>query len=508
MKKRSFTLGLVVAFTAVCGGYVQANDQVRLTLQDCFLSALENNLDVAIRRNDPLIAQWEIVNRKSIFEPLYTFSMKHGDIKQPLSSLTRLSTGLSTIENETLYFENAVSGLLPLGTRYQFGASDQKSNGSATFFRSEYEAKAGVEVTQPLLKNFGFDVNVAQINVARINKNISLEELRNTLIDTLFDVQNRYWDLVLAYKDLEVLRENLRLAQSLLHDNTKKVEVGVLAPIEITQAKAAVAAREESVIVGEQIVSDRANDLKILIYPDPEAILLNHVVPIDEPQRISQELSFQDSLTRAFANRSEYRIAKKRLDSQIISVAFLRNQRLPEVNFVGEYNFLGVDNNFGNTIDHTFNEDTREWFLGVEVSIPLGNREPRSEYHIARYTARKLELEFRKVELNLVREVDNAIAQIKTNLKRVDATVASTKLAQEALDAEVKRFETGASTSHDVLQFQSQLSQAKVKEIQAVIDLNKSLFELMRVEGTLLDSVSVNVDDYTGNIDTSWHNDY
>ncbi|MCB1196141.1 TolC family protein, partial [bacterium] len=118
----------------------------------------------------------------------------------------------------------------------------------------------------------------------------------------------------------------------------------------------------------------------------------------------------------------------------------------------------------------------------------------RSGYFIAKHEIKKQEFELRKIELQLVQETDNAIQNIKTNYKRVSATAVSQRLAEEALAAEIKKLENGTSTSHNVLEFQNELSVARFNAIRAIVDLKKSIIDLFKVEGTLLDKLSITVE--------------
>lgn len=501
MKKMICILpGIFFIFCAVTGAeesdlFEKGKDVTKLTLQDCFVLALNNNVDIAITRNDPVISEWQIVSEKGIFDPSYTFSLNYGDTKTPLQPITRLSTGLNSIQANTLNIDSAISGLIPTGTQYKLHFSDLRTVGTTTRFHPEYQGFLGLDLTQPLLRNFGLDPNLARIRIAKVNKNISDDQLRLQLITTFSTVQKAYWNYVFSIKHLAVERESLQLAKTLLEDNRKRVSVGVLPPIEITQSEAGVAEREEAVIVGEHLVSTSENALKILIYKNMNDIMEKNVIPLDEPKIETPVLSVKETLALALENRPDYLIEKKKLTSSQINKKFLLNQKLPDVNFVGEYNRQGIERTFGDTLTTMESEREREWYLGVEVGIPLGNRVQRSAYEIARIQEKIQALEIKKMELGLVQEVDNAVGVIETNIKRVKATIAARKLAEEALTAEIHKLESGTSTSHNVLQFQDDLSQAKAHEISAIIDLNKSIFDLFRVEGTVLKKLSIDIEE-------------
>jgi outer membrane protein TolC len=136
-----------------------------------------------------------------------------------------------------------------------------------------------------------------------------------------------------------------------------------------------------------------------------------------------------------------------------------------------------------------------EWSLGVVVKIPLGNREAKGKLTIAQLEARQGLLILKKLEQEILIEIDNAIRSAETNMQRIKAAKVSKRLAAESLQAEEIKLKEGLSTSHDVLQFQDDLVEARSREIIAVIDYNKSLVELSRVKGTLLQEEGISISD-------------
>jgi outer membrane protein TolC len=134
--------------------------------------------------------------------------------------------------------------------------------------------------------------------------------------------------------------------------------------------------------------------------------------------------------------------------------------------------------------------------MGVVAKFPLGNRTAKGDLHIARLEASQALLNLKSLEQDILVEIDNAVTDVKTNEERIAVTRVSTKMAEEALKAEVIKLKAGLSTSHNVLDFQEDLTRAKSREIKAVIDYNKSRTELARVKGTLLDEEGIQFDEY------------
>jgi outer membrane protein TolC len=143
-------------------------------------------------------------------------------------------------------------------------------------------------------------------------------------------------------------------------------------------------------------------------------------------------------------------------------------------------------------------EDNPEWSVGLMLKYPLGNRTAKSGLRIAELEARRALLDIKKLEQEIMVEIDNSIQELESNMQRIDATKISKQLAEEALRAEELKFKEGLSTSHDVLSFQEDLATARVREISAVIDYNKSLVEFSRVKGTLLEEEGINFSEDAG----------
>ena len=89
----------------------------------------------------------------------------------------------------------------------------------------------------PPLENFGLKINRQEILVARNNLGVSEENLKATLMTTVYNVESAYWNLVYSIENLDVRRQSLKLAQDLLEKNQRSVEVGTLAPIEVLSAQ-------------------------------------------------------------------------------------------------------------------------------------------------------------------------------------------------------------------------------------------------------------------------------
>ncbi len=456
-----------------------------LTLRECLERALAQNLDVQIERLNPRIESWNIVGQQGVFDPAFTGSARYRDATESLNPERQTALGVSSLEAQQLRFDTGLNGLLPTGTRYSLAAFDTRDSGTLSS-NFTFTGTAAITLTQPLLQDFGLGANTAQIRIARQNRQIAEETLAQQVINTISDVENAYYELVFAIEDHKAKIEDWNRAKALLAENRKRVELGVLSPLDITQAEAGVAEREEAVILTERAIKDQENALKRLIAQDVQEFRGTTLVPVDAPPVQMIELDAARSIATALETRPDFRQSQHEVERQGILVKFNRNQLWPQIDLEGSYGYNGIGGSFGQLTDSVGSGGAPAWSVGVVVTVPLGNRQARDNFHSARLTQDQLLLSLKRLEQDIIVEVDNAVGRVETNLKRVEATAAARRLAEESLRAEEEKLRAGTSTSFLVLQAQAQLAAARSAEIRARADYNQSLVELARSEGTTL----------------------
>jgi outer membrane protein TolC len=477
---------LLVVLLSLAGAVArgETNTVLSLTLRDCIERALTHNLDIRIERINPGIAQWGVVREQGAFDPTLTGRANYEDATTPLGPERAASLGLNALDEQQLQASAGLTGKLPFGLQYDLTAFDSRASGTlATNF--VYTGAAAITLTQPLLKNFGFGSNTAQIRAARQNRAMADEQFAAQVMDTITAVHRAYYELVFALEDHKAKLEDLNRAKALLDQNRKRVQVGVLSPLDVTQAEAGVAEREEAVIVAERVIHDNESALRQLIAPDALELRGTSLVPVDYPVVEMIETDAARSIATALEQRPDFRQAKHELERRNILVAYNRNQLWPQIDLQGSYGLNGRSGTgFGDFVDDTASGDSPVWSLGVIVTLPLGNREARANFRAAKLEAEQALLSLKRLEQQIVIEVDNAVRLVESNLKRVEATRVASRLAEESLKAEEERLRAGTSTSFLVLQAQAQLASARSAEIRARADYSQSLAALARAEGS------------------------
>ncbi len=498
----STPLRIFVAVLALCGAAFAARgdtaDQTKsLTMRECVERALENNLEIKSQRINPTIGTWGVIGAQGIYDPLLSAAVNYVDSTTPAEFVGVATNGLLStqpVKEQQLQSSGTLSGLLPSGATYGLTASDARFSGN-TRSNFLFTGTAGVSLSQPLLKNFGFAVNSATIRIARENKTIAVQNFVQLVMSKINDVSTAYYELIYAIENHKTAVENRELAQQLLDENRKREQVGTMSPLDVIQAEAGVAESEQSVILTARAIKDNENTLKRLICQQVTEFRGVSLVPVDYPLVQMVALDVAESTRTALQMRADYLSALHALESQNISVQFNRNQLWPEINLQGSYGFNGAGRTFDSFGNNLASGDSPVWGIGVVASFPLGDRQARSAYHISKLDADQALLSLKSLEQDIIVAVDNAVGHVETNLKSVEAARAATRLAQESLDAEKKKLLAGTSTTFLVLQAQTQLATARSAECRAEADYAESLVALDLAEGTILQKNNIVLDE-------------
>jgi outer membrane protein TolC len=418
----------------------------------------------------------------------------------PPSSFLSLGQAVTTDTNQQYIV--GMGGLTRWGGSYNANWNNSRftSNGF-TFFSPQLSSNFQASYSQPLLRNFRIDNVRQQLQVTRKNREISDVQVRQSVATTTRFVKNAYWDLVFARSSLEVQRLSLDLAQRSLKENRARVEIGTMAPIDIVQAEAEVAQREESVIVAEAAI-DRAEDrLRALVYGEHDpAQWATRLVPTDAAAFQPVPADMEGAVRTALDTRTDLQQSLKSIESNDVTIRFFRNQMLPDVSATVDYQAAGLagtqlirEGSFGPVIGQTgrpwsdalrnvISSDFPTWTLTVQASYNLGFNNAEASLARARVQQQQARGQLESNRIRVATEVRDAARTMTANGKRVEATRASRVLAERRLEAEEKKFQAGMTTNFFVLQAQRDLNQARNNELQALIDHVKSVVDFETVQ--------------------------
>ncbi len=518
--KATLSLAALALVLAAPGFGQEAPGTMSMSLEECIVKALKDNLGVAIQVLGPQISAAAVNQAQEKYFP--TLSLSARSTKSENAAFSYLdSPGDSTINRTQNYnFLNASQGL-PTGGTLSLGFTGYRTttNSRGITIDPRYGTTLSFNLSQPLLKNAGLKVNRREIMVANNNLGVSQENLKNALIDTVYNVESAYWNLVYSIENLDVRRQSLALAKDLLDKNQRSVEVGTLAPIEVLSAQAEVATREADLIQAETQIKSNEDQLKLLLHiTGEEDKAMTALVPKDKPTYVVREVNLEEALATAIANRTELKIAQLGLQNDRLNLSYTKNQTLPDLSLSASYSSPGIDgtrifyvpgtNPLDGIIDHTLPGDITgaikqtlkftypNWNLGLTLSLPLANVFSRAALAQAKLNLRQsmLDLENQKDQVYL--EIKNAVRAVDANYKRILAYTKARELAEQKLAGEEEKFRVGQSTNYIVLTYQRDLATARISELNAIVSYNVSLAALERSMGTNLQSRNISLTDY------------
>ena len=464
---------------------LEASGLLPITLEETIKRVLENNISISVQNYNSQVKEQFIFDKEADFDPTLDLTFSVGEETR----LRATTLANAKTRNQDYNWSFSVSQKFTNGADYDLSIDSNRNMTNSIFasFNPVYTSDLTLNITQPLLKDFGIDLNKREISIAKNDQNISDHQFTKKVIDILTEAENIYWDLVFSIEDLKVKTTSLQRARDLAKQVKAQVEVGTLAELEVLQAKSEVASRDEQLLNAQNLIEDSEDNLKNILNLSFDSIDgLKKVVPADSPVfKLGHESSLEKALKTALSKRPDLLIKKKELENRNIETRYNENQMLPTLDLVTSLGLNGLsgdsvtganktEGGYDTALSKAFSTDYRLWQFGINLSYPLGNRAAKSRLAAKRLEVAQLLLDIKDLERKIVVEVREAHRQIQTDIKRVKASQIAQKLAKEKLNAEEKKFEVGLSTSFNVLEFQEDLAEQQSKAIKAIIDYNKS----------------------------------
>jgi outer membrane protein len=383
----------------------------------------------------------------------------------------------------------------------------------------------GITLTQPLLRGFGLATNRRYIRIAKNNREVSDLAFSQQVMSTVSAVVRLYWDLVSLNEDVKVKQTSVTASEQLLDQNRKQVDAGTMAPIEVVRARAEAAASRRDLTVAQTLVSLQEAVLKdYLTRSTADDPLLSEVriVTTDTIQVPEQEPiePIQDLVAKAFKLRPELALARLQLENSNISLKGTKSALKPQLDLVlntqnnalyGPVNpappisftggeapprtpsavFLG---GFGTGLEQIFDRKFPNYGLGLQLSVPLGNRSAQADIVRDQLAVRQQEIRLRQLEKQIRLDIRNALTAVQQARTIVEAAVEARVLQEQTLDAEQKKLSVGVSTNYQVIQAERDLAQARSAEVTAMDTYVKARNSLDRATGDILAKNNVGID--------------
>ncbi len=512
-------LAAVVIAPLLWGGPAQApKPETRtLSLADCIRKALEGNLDLAIEAVNPEMDSASITEAREKYLPEFGLSSNY--LNQDIPS----SWGLEgpTIKTLMDYYEFGVTQRTPLGTQLDLGLSTRKTDTSRAYpiVNPAYYSEFRLNLTQPLLRDFGFKVNRYESTKARRQLDMSEAALKTVLIQTVYSVEEAYWNLYYARESLRVLELSLAQSRETLKRNEEAARIGTKSAVEVLSAETEVAGYEDRVLSARLQAEKTENRLKSLLnMPVAGAGAAAGVtagaekdfatiVLADKPEAEKRAVTLENALATAVAERPELARTNAMIANAATDVGYYKNQLLPRLDLnlslwspgQSGVKYVYLDNNpltgiVIDTIIGSRGQSFRDMFkmaysniqLAATLSVPLSNIVSRAGLTRARLAQDQARIQLEKERQTIEIEVTEAVKDLEASATKIATSARYRELMEKRVLAETQRYDLGLVGSEWLFTYQRTLAQAKADEIRAVIDYKIALAALDRAMGTTI----------------------
>ncbi|MGD0387591.1 MAG: TolC family protein [Tepidisphaeraceae bacterium] len=472
---------------------------VRMGLHEIIHRAVANNHDVKVAAYQPAIEGARVIEALANFDPVFYTNLQYQQ-KHELNAGTIYNsfTGGAPF---TSFILDSDLGTLQTGVQQNLASGGQlQLQYQATYnwflpqqtqFSPFYENDLTLSLTQPLLRDFGYDVNHAQIVINRLNQKVSRLEFRKSVEQNVADIEKAYWQLVQATRDIRIQEQLIVQTEQtynvLFNRMQQKIDVS---PLQVAQAQTQLELRRSQLIQFKSQARDLSDQLKGLM-SDPEYPVSSDLVilPADDPIEEQIDFDLQDEINTAMENRFELGEQQLKVDAAAVTVDVAKNNLLPQFDFVGSVGPQSISGDLGPTITG-LDFSHVDFTVGFKLQMPIGNRAARAIYQRSLYQHMQAIEQYRSNIETVAVDVKTAARAVQTAWELTRSSRRSRFAAEDALTRINTREKSGEPLTPEFvqlkLQIQDALAESRQNEAQAIANYNIALSALEKSKGTIL----------------------
>jgi outer membrane protein TolC len=427
--------------------------------------------------------------------------------------------GVPSLQSNTGQANVSLSQAFPTGTSVYFDFNNSRQTTNSPFFNLSPVLNSFYRFgfQQQLLAGFGFGPNLRYLLIAKNNKKISDIAFKDQVIATITQIKNIYWDLVDAYQQAQVNEQSLAFAQQSLDNAKKEFKLESIPEMDVMRAEAEVSKRDQDLTVARTSLQLQELLIKNALTRSLDDPVLEAVpvVPTDhlQPTETASTGDVQQLIAEALQARPELSESDVDLINRQISRKAARNALLPSVSLIGFYGGAGlagplnpiynlptpnvstVPTDFPGAIENAFNNSSPDYYIGVNLNIPIRNRVAKADQYRSELEYRQAELRREQLRKQIRIEVRNAQYALEQTGARVGAAKKARDLAQRTFEITQKEQALGAGSSFQTVTSQRDLAVAELDLVTAMTTYEKAKVELDRATGATLEHNGIKVQD-------------
>ena len=457
--------------------------QVELTLEEVLQRTLANSYAIELRRYNPAIETTRVVEAEAAFDAVFFTNVTKNKVDRPTGSQ------LSASKQDLFDSSFGIRKLLPTGMQVSgsYGFRRTKTNIQFQEVNPEYFSTLVFEMRQPFLRGFGIDYNRSIIRLRQNDRRINRSVFRRQVRDTLRQVEEAYWRLLQARRDI-VITARLLADFEAIYEYLVARQAFDATPVQLSASRADLEASHVDFIQRRANLFD-AEDRLIALMNDPEINLADRIeiIPTDLPQLGRIEVDRLGEVQRALDHRPEIKEQELQVANAKIFLERAKIEELPRLDFSFRYTIDGLGTNADESFDEVTGHNYVEYFVGVELEVPIGNRGPRAARHRARLQHAQAAAQLKLAIEQAILDVNVATRSLSTAYDQITPSFHSAESREREVDSIVARAERkDFNTLTTELNARRALASARRAMLGAMVDYNVAIIELEKVKGTLL----------------------
>ncbi|MEG6586391.1 TolC family protein [Dendrosporobacter sp. 1207_IL3150] len=376
-------------------------------------------------------------------------------IKMALTDQERAEWGISEAKAGTLPSISANAG----GSRGSSGAGSSDGTNYNSSLKLNWTLYSGGR-TEGLINQAKLNADSSELNVAKTKQQIKL------------DTTTGYYSVLQARNMVSVNQDTVNNLTEHLKKVQAQFDVGVIAKSDVLRSEVELANAQQNLIKAQNSYDIAMSTLNNIIGAplDTENILKDELV------YAKNNLTIEDAVNHAFANRPELQQSKISIDSANQGIKVADSGRKPNVSFGATESWSGND----------FPGDNNNWSMNVMANWNLfDSGQTNAKVKQAKASLEKAEEQAVQTKNSVELEVRQSYLSMKEAEKRIETTHITVDKAVEDLKIAQTKYYAGVGTNLDVIDAQLALTQAKTNYTQALYDYNVNKAKLLKAIGQI-----------------------
>ncbi|HTU35831.1 MAG TPA: TolC family protein [Candidatus Acidoferrum sp.] len=516
--------------------------KLNLSLDDAISLALENNLDIRVQQYQTWIAQTQLLKAESggipqaastqsvvlgsapsvSFDPEITVQTGYQGNLSPVNEFFGVGAGkvISEIAAHNFTYNFGYVQGFHSGTSLQvtFDNTRATTDNFGYLFLPYVQSTLTASLSQPLLAGCCFLPTTRYIIEARNGTHQAQAQFLASVIADVSQASIDYWELVYDRQFVNVEKQAVAVSQKLYDDNKKQLQIGTMAPLDVLTAQSQLASDQQA------LVAARTNELlqqtKLLndITKDPNASNLANIeiiptTPIETPEQVTTPID--QLMAEAWQNVPQMTYDRLQMENNKIEVKVTANELKPSLSLFAEYQAAGLTGvavpipaselppgtvppsggGVGTALNQMINGTYPTYVAGISLGLPIRNRSAQADSARAQIDDRQYKVLYQEHRNTVYVNVRSELIALEQDRAAVAAAAEATKLANQTLVDEEKKYQLGASDPYQVVLMARDLTGAQGIELRDRINLIEAEVGFDQAMGRTLKSNNITIAD-------------